>query len=80
MRNPHDVVIKPVVSEKSMGMMEENKYTFIVDKNANKLEVKHAIQEIFKVTVLDVTTMVIKGKMKRMGRFEGKRPDRKKQL
>ncbi|MGI6678243.1 MAG: 50S ribosomal protein L23 [Dehalobacterium sp.] len=80
MRNPHDVVIKPVVSEKSMGMMEENKYTFIVDKNANKLEVKHAIQEIFKVTVLDVTTMVIKGKMKRMGRFEGKRPDRKKAI
>ncbi|WP_089609470.1 50S ribosomal protein L23 [Dehalobacterium formicoaceticum] len=80
MRNPHDVLIKPIVSEKSMGLMEENKYTFIVDKNANKLEVKHAVQEVFKVTVLNVTTMVVKGKMKRMGRFEGKRPDRKKAI
>lgn len=80
MRNPHDVIIKPLVSEKSMGMMEENKYTFIVDKNANKLEVKHAVQEIFKVTVLNVTTMVVRGKIKRMGKYEGKRPDRKKAI
>ncbi|MCR6543956.1 50S ribosomal protein L23 [Dehalobacterium formicoaceticum] len=80
MRNPHDVLIKPLVSEKSMGLMEENKYTFLVDKNANKLEVKHAVQEIFKVTVLNVTTMIVKGKMKRMGRYVGKRPDRKKAI
>ncbi|ATW27118.1 50S ribosomal protein L23 [Candidatus Formimonas warabiya] len=80
MRNPHDVLIKPLVSEKSISLMEQNKYPFIVDKNANKVEIKHAVQELFKVTVLNVTTMTVKGKMKRMGRYIGKRPDRKKAI
>jgi len=80
MRNPHDVLIKPLVSEKSMSLMAENKYPFIVDKDANKIEIKYAVQELFKVTVLNVTTMVVKGKMKRMGRYIGKRPDRKKAI
>lgn len=80
MRNPHDVLVKPLVSEKSMSLMAENKYAFIVDKNANKVEIKYAVQELFKVSVLNVTTMVVKGKMKRMGRFVGKRPDRKKAI
>lgn len=80
MRNPHDVLVKPLVSEKSVGLMEENKYSFLVDKNANKIEIKYAVQELFKVTVLNVTTRIIKGKMKRMGRYVGKRPDRKKAI
>ncbi|MEL7567265.1 MAG: 50S ribosomal protein L23 [Dehalobacterium sp.] len=80
MRNPHDVLIKPLVSEKSMSLMADNKYAFIVDKNANKVEIKYAVQELFKVSVLNVTTMIVKGKMKRMGRFIGKRPDRKKAI
>ncbi|MGI6712041.1 MAG: 50S ribosomal protein L23 [Bacillota bacterium] len=80
MRNPHDVLLKPLVSEKSVGLMEENKYSFLVDKNANKIEIKYAVQELFKVTVLNVTTRIIKGKMKRMGRYVGKRPDRKKAI
>lgn len=80
MRNPHDVLIKPLVSEKSIALMEENKYSFMVNRDSNKVEIKHAVQELFKVTVLNVTTMNIKGKKKRMGRFEGKKPDRKKAI
>lgn len=80
MRRPQDVVIRPVVSEKSMGLMEENKYTFIVDPKANKLEIKHAIQELFKVKVEKVYTMKVRGKKRRQGRFEGYQPDRKKAI
>lgn len=80
MRNPHDVVLKPVVTEKSIGLMEENKYSFIVNKDANKTEIKHSIQALFNVTVLDVTTMNVKGKMKRMGKHVGKTSDKKKAI
>jgi large subunit ribosomal protein L23 len=80
MRDYRDVIIKPVVTEKSMSLLEENKYTFIVDKRSNKTEIKNAIESIFKVTVEKVSTMNVKGKPKRMGRFEGKKPDRKKAI
>ena len=80
MKNYFDIIIKPVVTEKSMTLVEENKYTFIVDKRSNKTEIKNAVESIFKVTVEKVSTMNIKGKPKRMGRFEGKRPDRKKAI
>ena len=80
MINPRDIIKKPVVSEKSMGLMAEDKYTFIVDKKANKIQIKNAVENIFNVTVLDVRTMNVKGKVKRMGRFEGKTPDRKKAI
>ncbi|MDD2496612.1 MAG: 50S ribosomal protein L23 [Desulfitobacteriaceae bacterium] len=80
MRNPHDVLVKPLVSEKSISLMEENKYPFEVNREANKIEIKYAVQELFKVTVINVTTMNVKGKMKRMGRYVGKRPDRKKAI
>lgn len=80
MRNPHEVLIKPVVSEKSTGLMEENKYTFEVDRKANKIEIKHAVETIFKVTVLDVNTMHVPGKMKRQGRFQGLTPSWKKAI
>jgi large subunit ribosomal protein L23 len=76
--NSRDVLLKPVVTEKSMGLMEQNKYTFLVDKRANKIEIKKAVEELFKVTVLEVRTMTVRGKMKRVGRFTGKTPDRKK--
>jgi large subunit ribosomal protein L23 len=78
MKDYRDIIIKPVVTEKSMDLLADNKYTFIVDKKANKTEIKNAIEHIFKVEVAKVYTMNIKGKPKRMGRFEGKRPDRKK--
>jgi len=80
MKNARDIIIKPVVSERSVASMEQNKYTFKVDLKANKIDIKHAIEEIFKVKVVDVKTMIVKGKVKRMGRHEGKRPDWKKAI
>jgi large subunit ribosomal protein L23 len=80
MRNPHDVLIKPVVSEKSTGLMEQNKYTFEVDKNANKIEIKYAVETAFKVNVTDVKTMRVPGKLKRQGRSQGLTPEWKKAI
>ena len=75
-----DIIIKPVVTEKSIGLMEHNKYVFKVALSANKIEIKKAIEEIFKVKVVDVNTVRINGKMKRMGRYEGKTSDYKKAI
>ncbi|HHZ17340.1 MAG TPA: 50S ribosomal protein L23 [Peptococcaceae bacterium] len=78
MRNPHEVLIKPVVSEKSTDLMAQNKYTFQVDPQANKIEIKHAVETIFKVDVTEVRTMNVNGKLKRQGRFTGYTPNWKK--
>lgn len=80
MRDPRDVLKKPVISERSMAMLEENKYTFYVNPDANKIEVKNAVEELFNVTVLNVNTMSVKGKEKRMGRYVGRTADRKKAI
>ncbi len=80
MRNPHDVLVRPMVSEKSLMLMEENKYVFVVNKDANKIEIKYAIEKLFNVKVEDVTTHIVKGKMRRMGRTQGKRPDTKRAI
>lgn len=80
MKNPRDILIKPVVTEKSTGLLAENKYTFIVELSANKTEVKKAVEEIFKVKVDKVTTMRVKGKQKRVRQFTGRTPDRKKAI
>ncbi len=80
MRDYRDIIIKPVVTEKSMNLLADNKYTFIVDKKSNKTEIKNAIENIFKVKVDKVNTMVVKGKPKRMGKFEGRTSDRKKAI
>ncbi|MFZ5942531.1 MAG: 50S ribosomal protein L23 [Bacillota bacterium] len=80
MKNPRDIIVKPLVSEKSVAGMEHNKYYFKVDLKANKIDIKNAVEEIFKVKVLEVRTMIVKGKIKRMGRFQGKRPDWKKAI
>lgn len=80
MRDYRDIIIRPVVTEKSMNLLADNKYTFIVDKRANKTEVKNAIENIFNVKVESVRTMNVKGKPKRMGRFEGRTPARKKAI
>jgi large subunit ribosomal protein L23 len=80
MRSPEDVVIKPVVSEKSMSGMEFDKYTFFVNRDANKIEIKHAVEKLFKVTVLEVRTMTVKGKLKRQGRHVGRTSNRKKAI
>lgn len=76
--NPYDIIIKPIVTEQSMYDAEEKKYTFQVMKSANKYQIKDAIEEIFDVTVAKVNTMNMKGKVKRMGRTQGKRADWKK--
>ena len=55
MRDPHTVLVKPMVSEKAIILMEDNKYCFFVDKNANKIEIKHAVEALFNVHVLAVT-------------------------
>lgn len=78
MRDYRDIIIKPIITEKSMGLLADNKYTFIVDKRANKTEIKNAIENIFNVRVEKVYTMIVKGKPKRMGRTTGRTPDRKK--
>ena len=78
MTNPHDIIIKPVVTEQSMAEMANKKYTFVVAKNANKTEVKKAIEKIFDVEVASVNTMNYDGKTKRMGRTVGKTASFKK--
>ena len=80
MRSPYDVLVKPMISEKTIALMEDDKYTFFVAKDANKIEIKQAVEEIIEVTVVDVNTRNQKGKVKRMGRFVGKRPDTKKAI
>lgn len=72
------VLKRPVISEKSFAHAENDKYVFVVSKEANKIEIKNAIEKLFKVTVLDVQTVVMKGKLKRVGRKYGKRSDFKK--
>ena len=76
--NPRDIVKRPVITEKTQAMMNENKYTFEVPMDANKVEIRQAIEAIFNVKVERVNTVRVLGKTKRMGRFQGKRSDFKK--
>ena len=78
MKSPYDIIVKPVVTEASMDMLADKKYTFKVATDANKVEIKKAVEEIFDVKVEKVTTMNFDGKLKRMGRFEGRRAAYKK--
>ncbi len=80
-KDPRDVIIRPLISEKSTELIEESKYTFVVSGKANKIEIKQALEEIFDVQVKSVNTANYKGKMKRLGRFpEGKQPAWKKAI
>ncbi len=80
MKSAYDVIIRPIVSESSMENMQDRKYTFQVAKGANKIEIKQAVEQLFKVEVENVTTMNVVGKYKRMGVHVGKRPDWKKAI
>jgi len=80
MRDPHDIIIKPIVTEASMNAMADKKYTFVVDKKSNKTEIKNAVESIFGVKVASVNTMNMLGKKKRTGVHVGKRPDWKKAI
>ncbi len=78
MKSPRDIIIRPVVSEKSYSGLDRNTYTFLVAPGANKTEIKEAIQQIWNVRVVNVNTMNRKGKVKRTRLSEGKRPDQKR--
>lgn len=80
MKNPRDVIIRPVVSEKSYAGLERNTYTFIVDPRASKTEIKEAVQAIWNVRVVSVNTLRRRGKVKRRRFTLGKRPDQKRAI
>ncbi|HHV61738.1 MAG TPA: 50S ribosomal protein L23 [Firmicutes bacterium] len=80
MSDPRDIVIRPLVTEKSTRLLEQNKYTFIVNPRANKTQIKEAVEAIFKVKVRDVATIRVHGKIKRVGRFQGRTPELKKAI
>ncbi|MDR1432637.1 MAG: 50S ribosomal protein L23 [Propionibacteriaceae bacterium] len=75
-----DVLLAPVVSEKSYGLLDENKYTFIVAPDANKTEIKIAVEQLFKVKVIAVNTINRIGKRRRTRTGWGKRPDTKRAI
>ena len=80
-RSPRDIIIRPLMTEKSMRQKEElNTVTFQVRRDANKIEVRSAVEAIFNVKVADVRTASFQGKLKRMGRHQGRRPDWKKAM
>ncbi len=79
-RDHRDVLLAPVVSEKSYGLLDENKYTFLVSPAANKTEIKIAVEAIFKVKVVGVNTINRQGKKRRTRAGWGKRPDTKRAI
>jgi large subunit ribosomal protein L23 len=81
-KNPRDVIIRPIVSEKSYGLLDADVYTFIVAPDANKLEIRQAVEAIFNVRVTKVNTLNRKGKRKRNRRTFtfGRRPDTKRAI
>ena len=78
MKTSCDIIIRPIITEASMQGIADKKYTFKVAKNANKIEIKKAIEELFKVKVADVNTVSVKAKPKRMGVHLGKTSEWKK--
>ena len=78
--NPRDVLIRPLVTEKTSGMMQDNKYTIEVALKATKTEIRQAVETIFKVKVIDVKTIRVGGKVKRMGASVGRTSDYKKAI
>ena len=77
---PEDIIIAPVITEKSNDGMQEGKYTFEVNKKATKVDIANAVEKLFEVKVLKVNTVNVKGKLKRMGKYEGKTSDWKKAI
>ncbi len=76
----HDIIIRPVITEKSSRQMEHNQYTFEVHPNANKIQIRQAVQDVFKVKVEKVHTLKVRPKPKRMGAFLGKSRSWKKAI
>ena len=80
MKKAQDIILAPVITEKSMSGVAERKYTFKVANDANKIEIAKAVEELFSVDVAKVNTVSVKVRFKRMGRNEGYRPDWKKAI
>ena len=81
MIHPREIIIAPMLTEKSLLEKENhNRYMFKVRINANKIEIKKAIEKVFSVKVVKINTIRMKGKPKRMGKYEGRRPDWKKAI
>ncbi len=81
MIDPIEIIVRPILTEKMTTLKEiHNQYAFEVDHRANKIEIKIAIEQRFNVVVTDVRTINVRGKKRRMGRFEGKRPQWKKAI
>jgi large subunit ribosomal protein L23 len=78
--DPRDVLLAPVISEKSYGLLDENKYTFLVRPDANKTQIKIAVEQVFNVKVLDVNTLNRQGKRKRTRSGFGRRKDTKRAI
>ena len=77
---PEEIIVKPIITEKSSTGVAEGKYTFKVAKKATKVQIANAVEALFDVKVLNVNTMTVKGKEKRVGANTGKRPDWKKAI
>ncbi|MBD2872227.1 50S ribosomal protein L23 [Paenibacillus arenilitoris] len=80
MKNPRDIIKRPVITERTSDFMANKRYVFEVDIRSNKTEIKNAIEQIFKVKVTGVNTMRVAGKPKRYGKYNGYRPDWKKAI
>ena len=78
--DPRDVILEPVVSEKSYSLLDQNAYTFVVHPDANKTEIRQAVEAIWGVRVLSVNTINRKGKVKRFRFVEGRRPNSKRAI
>ena len=81
MKDPRTIIRKALITEKGTGLRElRNQYLFEVAKDANRIEIKHAVEQVFKVKVAGVRTMQMRGKLRRQGRHAGRRPDWKKAI
>ena len=80
MKSPYSVILNPIRTEKGTGMLTFNKYVFCADVSANKIEIKRAIEDIYKVKVKSVNTVIVGGKKRRVRFAEGKTPDWKKAI
>lgn len=80
LKNPREIIKKPVITEKSYVLAAKDKYSFVVARDANKIEIKKAVEDLFKVKVLKINTLNVKGKPKRFRNIRGYRPDYKKAI
>ena len=78
--SPHDVVMRPVLSEKAIVGIADNKYAFFVHPKANRTQIKDAIETVFDVDIVKINLLNVRGKVKSLGRHSGRRPSRKKAI